>query len=331
MRVLVTGGAGFIGSYLCENLLSSGHEVRVLDLVTPSNPVPGVEYLRGDIRKERDMSFAVRGIDWVYHLAAVVSVPVCENDPQLCRSTNIDGTAVVLSSIYQEMQRRDTPIGFIFASSSAVYGKSSQQPIMEDSCGLQPPLSNYGLSKLQAEQLISVLHKTNKVPSWIFRLFNVYGRGQSSSPDRAGVVSVFANSLRQKRSLRLDGGGHHVRDFVSIYDVTSALVRVMSCSIEQGNAKPFNIGTGTAISIHDLAQKMIQYSHANVSLEIAPERQGDIPYSLADIKRAKTVLGWHPQVSLEDGIREVLGAAELQEPPLNRKGAFSLSSRALLQ
>lgn len=307
MRVLVTGGSGFIGTHLCRALRHRGYEVRVLDLAAPVHPVSGVHYAKGDVRNPPDIEAVIGGIDAVFHLAALVSVPLCQELPVLSYQTNVAATAILLDVVRREMQRQRKPIRFIFSSTSAVYGNPNAfTPAREDESLPLNPLSFYGTQKFSSEQAIRMFHLHYKIPALVYRLFNVYGPGQNPKSPYAGVISIFSDSIASGQDLKLNGGGEQVRDFVSIHDVVRCLCDALPHDLALYNALPINLGSGQGITIRDLALMMIDISRQPVDLQIAPERRGDIRYSSADIQRALDWFGWRPRISLREGLQEML-------------------------
>lgn len=316
MRILVTGGAGFIGTHLCRRLVSEGHFVRVLDLKDPKAAVPSVSYERGDVRDSKIVERLVREADAVYHFAAIVSVPLCQEKPVESHQTNLLATLQVLDAISEEQKRRNAnaqarpkrPIRLIFSGSSVVYGASCQSAsdrCVEDSA-MAWPLSFYGAQKLGSEHAIRLYFEHHHIPSVVFRFFNVYGPGQDPKSPYSGVISIFSDAIREGRPLHLHGGGSQTRDFISVHDVVDACVRALDAPDDQCTGQAFNLGTGTSVTIRSLAEKMAHVVGRNVDLIETPAREGDVKFSLASIARAERILEWHPKVSLEQGLSELL-------------------------
>ncbi|OFZ82566.1 MAG: hypothetical protein A2583_14525 [Bdellovibrionales bacterium RIFOXYD1_FULL_53_11] len=306
--MLVTGGSGFIGTHLCRALVQAGHEnVRVLDVLEPRQRVQGVEYHRGDIRDAGALSRVMRGVDTVFHLAALVSVPLCQEKPSESYSTNVAGTIGVLEAAHAEGTRCGTPLRVVFSGSSVVYGTLGRagEPVQE-ACMPDVPRSFYGAQKLAAEHAIRLFHESKGLPAVVFRFFNVYGHGQDPLSPYSGVISIFSEALRCGQALKLNGGGGQTRDFVSVRDVCAALVRSASLAFDACDAKAVNIGSGRGITIRDLAIRMSEVRGLRPRLEDAPAREGDVPHSLASIERARSLLDWQPGVELAEGLKDLL-------------------------
>jgi UDP-glucose 4-epimerase len=299
-QVLITGGSGFIGTHLCRALVRAGYSVRVLDLRRPQRPVEGVEYFLGDVREERAVNEAVKNVSAVFHLAAIASVPVCQQQPYESSRTNLFSTALVLERIRPGTR-------FVFSSSAAVYGNLGRkgEPILED-LPLQDFLSFYAAQKYGSECLVRQFHRSRGTPAVVFRFFNVYGPGQDPKSPYSGVISKFANALEKGESIRLNGGGEPTRDFVSVHDIVKALILAIEVSDETCDAQPINLGTGQSVTIRELAETMRAVSASQVSLEDAPWRDGDVRHSTANVSRAHEKLGWKPSISLEEGLKELI-------------------------
>ena len=309
MKVLVTGGSGFIGTHLCRQLLKAGHEPIIFDLVAPSIDLndSSVRYIPGDIRSSSDLQNAVRDVDAVAHFAAIVSVPLCNENQVESYRTNFLGTCEVLEAVRLEMKRSGRKIRVIFSGSAAVYGDSGQLALpIHESQTLLSTLSFYGNQKLASEQVISMYRKTHQVPVVAFRFFNVYGPGQKADSPYSGVITVFANRLRKKQILSLHGGGLQTRDFVSVHDVARAAVLALQLPDEACDGVPINLGTSSPVSIRELATEMAKALGHDPVFETGPSRAGDIAHSCANIERAKSVLNWHPEKSLKQGLAELL-------------------------
>lgn len=291
--ILITGGSGFIGTHLCRRLVGQGCRVRVLDLKGPDSAVQGVEYRQGDVRSDDQVSEAMRGVEAVYHLAARVSVPLCQSDPIGSYETNHAGTLKVL-----EAARRSGRPRVIFASSAAVYGDQGREGrgLGEELPTL--PLSFYGAQKASAEQALRQYALHAGVPSISFRFFNVFGEGQDPASPYSGVVSVFARRALLGEPLSVYGSGNQTRDFVAVEDVAEACFRVLGLPAEKLVGQAVNLGTGGVLTVKEIAQAIRGAARSSSEIRSEPARAGDIAHSCADIRRARELLGWSPQRGL---------------------------------
>jgi UDP-glucose 4-epimerase len=311
-RVLITGGAGFIGSHLARELVRRGFEVRSLDRRARDVAVAGVDDRLGDVLDPRALALSLEGVEAVFHLAADVSVPLCEERPEETDRNNVQATAqVYAAAAHESLKQGGQPVRMIFASSAAVYGAAGNagQPIAE-TLELDRPLSRYGVQKLEAERILRSAPQGSfegaRVPRVVFRFFNVYGPGQDPSSPYSGVISRFADRATQGQELAIYGDGLQTRDFVAVSDIVGALVASLDLSPEASDGRPVNLGSGRAVSVLELAQQMIHLSGAGSQLRMAEPRAGDIQHSLASIDRARELLGWEPQIRLQAGLRELL-------------------------
>lgn len=304
-RVLVTGGAGFIGSNIVDRLLTEGLEVVVLDdlrsgLLENINQhfsKGDFRFVRGDVRDSGLVRDLVRDVDAVVHLAALISVPESIQDPVLTNDVNVIGTLNLLKACLNSNVRR-----FVYSSSCAIYGNARALPVKEN-C-LPRPTSPYGVSKLAAENYVSVFHKTFGLETVCLRYFNVFGPRQICN-QYGGVIILFINCLAENRPLTIFGDGNQTRDFVHVQDVVEANVLALKSSRLAGEV--FNIGTGKPTKINQLADMLLEITgkplHKIVHLK---PRKGDIKYSFADISKAKGKLKYKPRILLKDGLSELL-------------------------
>lgn len=299
--MLVTGGAGFIGSHLVDALLARGDEVVVLDDLSSGcldnlkgcAGNPAFRFIRGDIRDEKVVGLALEDVDAVIHEAALISVLLSIENPELVHSVNVGGTARLLEASSAKGVER-----FVYASSCAVYGEQAKLPISEDA---QPnPLSPYAKSKLEAER--SCL--ASELETVCLRYFNVYGPRQTLG-EYAGVMVRFAEHLRANQPPIIYGDGEQTRDFVHASDVVEATLLALERDVA---GEVINVGSGKATSISQLC-KIFLKTTGKTDLEpvYGPPRVGDIKRSQADIRKAGGLLGFKPKVSLEQGVRELLG------------------------
>lgn len=294
-RVLVTGGAGFIGSHLVEALVSNGDDVVVLDDLSTGRrenlaKVAGrITFIEESVTKAEAVRQAVEGSQAVFHLAAVVSVQRCLEEPEFARMVNVEGAANVFDSA------RDHGASIVFASSSAVYGESDERPRSEaDPC---VPCSPYGEHKLAGEQLAK-----GGVP---LRFFNVYGPRQNPKSEYAAVIPRFVDLAQSGRPLTIFGDGLQSRDFVHVRDV----VRALRLASRSERHEPFNVGAGRSTTILQLAEVVQGAVGQRVPVEHRPAREGEIRHSAADVSKAAELLGFRAQVELEEGLATLLEPA----------------------
>lgn len=298
MRVLVTGAAGFIGASLYMYLVDRGYEVVGVDSYRcPSRLLLSIlrerslEVHRVDVLDRVMLMNVARYTDAIVHLAAFINVDESMSEPYKYINNNVMGTASVL-----EVGREAGVKKFIYISSAAVYGEPLELPIKES----HPtrPSSPYGYSKLMGEYLVRMYAELYGVDSVVLRLFNVYGFGQSG--EYAGVIPRFIERVSRGKSPIIYGDGEQTRDFVHVEDVCRAVELALSYN---GSYDVFNVGSGRAVSINELAWLVINEFQAEVEPEYEPPRKGDIKHSVADISKASKMLGFRPVVCLEDGIR----------------------------
>ena len=308
MRILVTGGAGFIGSHTVDHLLAEGVEVVVLDNLR-SGRLENIKqhvnkrnfrFVRGDIRDPHLVRDLVSDVDAIIHLAALVSVPESIKDPALTYAINVNGTLNLLKASVDFGIKR-----FVYASSCAVYGDAENLPIKED---YPPkPLSPYASSKLTAEDYVQKYNRNFGLETVCLRYFNVYGPRQIYS-DYSGVITRFINRLTNGLPLVIFGDGEQTRDFVYVTDVAEA--NILALKHAKAIGEIFNIGSGVATSVNQLANMLLEFAGKR-SLETvhSEPRKGDIRHSVADISKAKGKLGFVPKVSLKDGLKRILRQA----------------------
>ncbi len=309
-HILVTGGAGFIGSHTVDRLVAGGASVTVLDdfssgreaNLVGAQTTGQVRLMRGDVRRQKDVAQAMKGCTAVVHLAAISSVSASVEDPALVMDINTVGTAHVL----KEAQRAGVP-RVVFASSAAVYGDPDALPIAEQAA--LRPLSPYAASKVAGEMLCRAAAATGGQTSVALRFFNVYGPRQDPKSPYCGVITAFAGRLQAHEPLVVHGQGDQVRDFVHVSDVARAVGLALKTPLE-GFAS-LNIGSGQGVTVKELAERMAALGEGPPGVVQGPPRAGDVKASLADISRAAQQLGFRPSVSLEEGL-----AAFLQPSPV---------------
>jgi nucleoside-diphosphate-sugar epimerase len=299
---LVTGGAGFIGSHLTEELVRRGHRVRVVDnLVTGKRQniehIPGVEFVEGDLAEQTVCQRAVQGIEYVLHQAAIPSVPRSVKDPIASNRANIDGSINILVAARDAGVKR-----LVYAGSSSVYGNTPTLPKRED---MPPnPLSPYALQKLVSEQYCQMFTRLYGFETVTIRYFNVFGPRQDPGSPYSGVISLFATALLEGRQPTIYGDGEQTRDFTYVANVVDGVLR--ACEAPRAAGESINVATGGRISLNGLLQAMNRGAGTNLAAVYKDERAGDVKDSQADITKAKNLLGYTPIVSLEEGLVKTL-------------------------
>jgi len=297
--VLVTGGAGFIGSNLVRTLLERGDEVRVLDNFSTGARANldglDVEVVEGELRSYERVHNAVRGVEVVFHLGALGSVPRSVQDPLTSTAVNVEGTLNVLLAARDEGVRR-----VVFASSSSVYGPQETLPIPEQAA--PDPISPYGVAKLAAERYcVSFARVYDRLETVALRYFNVFGPRQSPSSQYAAVVPLFIAAIAAGRPVTIHGDGEQSKDFTYVSNVIDATIAAADAA--GVNGRIFNVSAGSAATVNALADLIGRILDRPVERRHAPPRPGDIRHSWADIGAARETLGYAPTVSLEDGLR----------------------------
>ena len=303
-RVLVTGGAGFIGSHLVDRLVGSGFCVRVLDNLSTGRTanIQGhlengkVDFVRGDIRDAKLVNECVEDVDFVAHLAAVASVPFSIEQPDLTFETNVGGTINLLVSSAKAKVAK-----FVLGSTCAVYGEPRYLPINER----HPtnPISPYAESKLVAERFTLGFCQKQLLECIVLRLFNVYGPRQCIN-DYSGVITQFIECAKRGSPLTIYGDGYQTRDFISVRDVVDAILKCRENKVAVGEV--LNVGSGEPTSINDLAKTVLELTRSESTVHFDEPRKGDIKDSYADVSKAEALLGFTSQLSLRDGLRIML-------------------------
>jgi UDP-glucose 4-epimerase len=308
--VVVTGGAGFIGSHLVENLTQLGCSVIVIDnmskgqlrnIRTSSNQ-GRIKVFREDIREYRMIRRVTRDADYVFHAAAIIEGRNPSIDESAFHDVNVTGTLNLLRASCGTGVRR-----FINLSSAAVYGKSLSMPIREDS--LTNPISFYGASKLCGEHYCRVFAAVHDVETVSLRLFNVYGPRQGCGP-YAGVITCFVNRLLRNRRPTILGDGMQTRDFVHVSDVVKAMIKAAT-SKQNVKGKAFNVGSGKSITIKCLAKRLAEICRKkDLVPQYEPPRPDDIRHSCADVKLASSYLGFRSAVPLDKGLEDYVSLVD---------------------
>jgi nucleoside-diphosphate-sugar epimerase len=300
--VLVTGGAGFIGSNLVRALLDRGDDVRVLDNFSTGNrgnlADVDIEIVEGELRSYERVHNAVRGVELVYHLGALGSVPRSVQDPLTSSAVNVEGTLNVLLAARDEGVRR-----VVFSSSTSVYGSSRQLPTREDSP--PDPISPYGVAKLAAERYcISFSRVYESFESVVLRYFNVFGERQSPFSQYAAVVPLFVTAISEGRPVTVYGDGDQSRDFTYVANVVDATLRAGEA--EGASGEIFNVAAGAPASVNDIADAVGAILGKQVEKRYLPPRAGDIRNSWADLSKAERILGYRPAIDLHEGLRRTV-------------------------
>jgi nucleoside-diphosphate-sugar epimerase len=299
---LVTGGAGFIGSHLTEELVHRGHRVRVVDSLITGKPgnlahIAGVEFIEGDLADLDVARKAVEGIEFVLHQAAIPSVPRSVKDPITSNRANVDATLNVLVAAREAGVKR-----LVFAGSSSAYGDTPTLPKHERMA--TNPLSPYALQKVVGEQYLQMFTRLYGLETVSIRYFNVFGPRQDPSSPYSGVISVFATALLEHRAPTIYGDGEQTRDFTYVANVVDGVLR--ACDAPKASGEIINVATGGRISLNQLFETMRTLVGADVTPTYGEPRAGDVRDSQADITKAREILGYAPIVSFEDGLRHTV-------------------------
>jgi nucleoside-diphosphate-sugar epimerase len=311
VRVLVTGGAGFIGSNLVGELLSRGHAVRVLDNFSTGlrdnlAAFKGeIDLIEGDLRSYERVHHAVRGCEVVFHQGALPSVPRSVQDPLTTSEINVGGTLNVLLNARDEGVRR-----VVFASSSSIYGDAPGFPRTEGAAPM--PVAPYAVSKLAAEQYCRVFATVYGLETVSLRYFNVFGRHQDPASQYSAVIPRFIAVMHAGRSPTIYGSGEQLRDFVHIDDVVAANLLAMDAPDAAGGV--FNIGCGAAHSLNELVEVLNRLLGSEIRAAHTAPRPGDVERSWADISLAERLLGFAPGVDFEQGLRLTLESFDERVP-----------------
>ena len=312
-KILVTGGAGFIGSNLTEALLKLNNEVICLDNfatgkkenITPFLTNPNYTLIEGDIRNISDCKLAVKDVDYVLHQAALGSVPRSIKDPITSNEVNVSGFLNMLTASRDSGVQR-----FIYAASSSTYGDSEALPKVEDEIG--KPLSPYAITKYVNELYADVFSKTYGLETIGLRYFNVFGRKQDPNGAYAAVIPKFVSQFMAGESPVINGNGEFSRDFTYIDNVIQANLLSMITNNKEAINTVYNVAFGERNTLKDLVELLKKFlteldsKIKDIQVIYGPNRVGDIPHSLASIDKAKNLLAYNPQFSLEKGLKEAV-------------------------
>ena len=313
MKILVTGGAGFIGSNLCEYFLTKGYKVVCLDnfatghLHNLNGVINNLNFtlIEGDIRNLSDCQKAVEGVDYVLHQAALGSVPRSINDPITTNAVNVSGFLNMLVAARDAKVKR-----FVYAASSSTYGDSQGLPKVEEVIG--KPLSPYAITKYVNELYADIFSKTYDLETVGLRYFNVFGRKQDPNGAYAAVIPKFVQQFMRYESPVINGDGLHSRDFTYIDNVIQMNELAMTTQNPKALNTVYNTAFGDRTTLTQLVELLRDYLSAfdvkiaDVEVLHGPNRAGDIPHSLASIEKAKRLLGYNPQFSIQEGLKEAV-------------------------
>jgi nucleoside-diphosphate-sugar epimerase len=299
-KVLVTGGAGFIGSNLVRALLERGNEVRVLDNFATGRrenlvDIAGdVELVEGDLRSYERVHTAVRGTEVVFHLGALGSVPRSVQDPLTTTAVNVDGTLNVLLAARDEGVAR-----VVSASSSSVYGDGGTFPRVETQA--PDPISPYGVAKLAAERFCVSFHRVYGLEAVALRYFNVFGPRQDPSSQYAAVIPLFVRAVQEGRPVTIHGNGEQSRDFTYVANIVEA--NILAASAPGAGGRVLNVAAGSSVTVNAVADSIGHLLDRPVLREYAPPRPGDVDRSWADVSLAKEIVGFETTIGFEEGLR----------------------------
>ena len=300
---LITGGAGFIGSNMVRFLLEKGEKVRVLDNFETGKhenleEVKGdIEIIEGDIRDASTVAKSIKGIETVYHLAALGSVPRSIKDPKTTHEVNVDGTFNMIEAGRSAGIRR-----MVFSSSSAIYGQSEVLPQHE---GLPiAPISPYGATKAIAEIYLRAFYETYKFESVCLRYYNVFGPRQDPSSQYAAAIPLFVSALLRDEAPGIFDDGEQSRGFTYIENVLNA--NWLAANAKETHGEALNISTKNAVTVNTVVNTIKELLGKDIAPKYLPPRFGDIKHSLADVSRAKEVIGYEPKISFDEGIRKAI-------------------------
>lgn len=292
MKILVTGGAGFLGAHLCRALVSAGHEIRVLDLV----PCQDFESMVGDVLDAETCRKALQGVEAVFHLASFIEAGESVKEPYKFTQNNVLGTVVLL----EEMRKAKVKT-IIFSSSAAVYGEPTRVPIFEDDRTL--PINPYGMTKLAMEALVSSYVNAHGFTGVALRYFNLYGPGEAHVPE-THAIPRFISQIKNDQTVTVWGSGEHQRDYVYIQDIVEAHVK--SLSLPAGKFHYMNLSGKNATSVAQIITYLEKIMHKKAKIEHLDSRPGDPLLLFADGSKAKEMLDWEARTSLETGLQKTV-------------------------
>jgi nucleoside-diphosphate-sugar epimerase len=320
VRVLVTGGSGFIGSHLVRKLLEEGNEVRVLDSFATGRRENlldirrDIDLVEGDVRSYERAHASVRGCEFVFHQAALPSVPRSVQDPLTSHSANVEGTLNILLSARDCGVRR-----VVFASSSSVYGAAPVLPKIESA--MPEPISPYAVAKLAGEGYCRSFSRVYGLETIALRYFNIFGPRQDPLSEYAAVVPNLITALLSKGRFTVYGDGNQSRDFTYVENVVDANVKAMVANSAAGEV--YNIASGHQVSISALIAEVESLTGDSVEVTFAEPRSGEVRHSWADVQRANSQLGYVPLVDLHEGLRRTIDHFASEGPIVMRSTPFA--------
>lgn len=297
MKAAVIGGNGFIGTSLVDNLLASGHQVRVFDRYPSrfSEPIDGVEYVIGDLGNHGELHEAVSGMDWVFHLAYTTLPQTSNEDPSHDVRSNVIDTLQLLDECRNSKVKK-----FIFISSGGtVYGVPQEVPIKESH--QTEPICSYGITKLTIEKYLQLYNYLHGLDFVVARIANPYGERQNPN-SKQGAIGVFLGNIARGQPITKFGDGKVVRDFIYIGDTAKALTACALYEPKKDDPRIFNIGSGVGYSINEIIETIESVVDVPVNIEQTPARAVDVPSNVLDISTAKKHLNWQPETELKEGI-----------------------------
>lgn len=307
MKTLITGGAGFIGSHLAQALCAKGASVGILDNLSTGTldnlawkkAGDSIDFIEGDVSDAALISKAVAGCDWVFHQAAVASVPATIDQPVSSNTINLDATLNLLVAARDAGVKR-----VLFASSAAVYG-DGPEPVKHESLPVLP-LSPYGLQKYASERYAQLFHRLYGLPTVSLRYFNVFGPRQSFTSAYSGVIARFCTAMLRGETPTIFGDGLQSRDFIAIDNVVHANLLAAEAPESQAAGRVFNCATGEAITLLDLVQEINRQTGQSLVPIHQPSRAGDIQHSRADISAIQAALGYQVRTTWQEGLAKTL-------------------------
>ncbi|MFQ5862619.1 MAG: NAD-dependent epimerase/dehydratase family protein [Candidatus Brocadiales bacterium] len=337
-KILITGGAGFIGSHLAGKLARKGHEVTIFDNLDPQVHCnesadlmedctnKGVGFIHGDVRDYDMLARAVKGQEWIFHLAAAVGVGQAQYEIKHYVDVNVGGTANLLDIL---VKKKNKTKKLMVASSMSIYGEGPRRhgnpiPVPE---GASPEVNSiYGLTKKAQEDMCLNFGRTYNFPTVALRYFNIYGPGQSLSNPYTGVIAIFLSRLKNNEAPVIYEDGLQTRDFISVHDIVDATI--LATERDEANYQVFNVGTGKPQTILKVAETLARLLEKDIKPKITHKhRKGDVRHCYADIKEIKNSLGWKPHIDLEQGLKEVVEWSNSQKA----EDKFNIATKELME